>query len=555
MKRPVGVTLRRVSGVFVFALAIIISQFSGMQFVHAVSTDVWTGTAGDGKFSTVTNWQGGVAPVNGDTLSFDATSLTASASLTNDLTNLSVGGINFTGTNSGYYSYTIGGSNLTVTGNISRSGASVNINLNIILGADITIIGGPGFNSSNTIDTQGHSISVQSSGDVCSRLPQLTGSGSLSVAETANSSLSLSAGGTGYTGAIDVTSGTVYVVGPTAIGSASGITVSGAGSLSLVPSADNQTWAVPLTLSGTGSLSVQHDSTVGCMGGPATEVYTANQTGAVTLLSDFKYSGIDNLKVTGTYTDNSHTFSVVSGASGSLILPTGTSTAPIVTNTYSDSQPTVDVNVGYNETDTLDGQRQTVSVANGGTLMGNGTADSIYLYSGGIIAPGHSPGKLTATQTLTLSAGSIYQAQIQNATAGGYDQIQVSDPSRTTGQDVQIDPAAILDVSLYPGYNINKGDKFTIINNLQPSTQLVLGTFSGMPEGAQFTVGGITFSISYVGGDGNDVVLTALSTGAAPKIPNTGARPLKLANPAAVVGLGISAAAILFMLARRRFNS
>ena len=187
--------------------------------------------------------------------------------------------------------------------------------------------------------------------------------------------------------------------------------------------------------------------------------------------------------------------------------------------------------------------------------MGNGTADSINADNGGIIAPGHSPGKLTAVQTLTLGAGSIYQAQIQNATAGGYDQIQVSDPSRTAGNDVNIDPAAILNVSLYTGYSINKGDKFTIINNLQPSSQLVMGTFSGMPEGTQFTVGGITFSISYIGGNGNDVVLTALSTGAAPKIPNTGAQPLKLANPAVMIGLGIGAAAILFMLARRRFNN
>jgi hypothetical protein len=38
----------------------------------------------------------------------------------------------------------------------------------------------------------------------------------------------------------------------------------------------------------------------------------------------------------------------------------------------------------------------------------------------------------------------------------------------------------------------------------------VNGTFAGLPEGALFTQGGITYSISYVGGAGNDVVLTEI---------------------------------------------
>ncbi|MFL5330452.1 MAG: hypothetical protein ACJ8C4_16235, partial [Gemmataceae bacterium] len=37
----------------------------------------------------------------------------------------------------------------------------------------------------------------------------------------------------------------------------------------------------------------------------------------------------------------------------------------------------------------------------------------------------------------------------------------------------------------------------------------VVGTFDGLPEGAVVTFGGVPFTISYVGGDGNDVTLKA----------------------------------------------
>src|SRR5262249_1921413 len=43
-----------------------------------------------------------------------------------------------------------------------------------------------------------------------------------------------------------------------------------------------------------------------------------------------------------------------------------------------------------------------------------------------------------------------------------------------------------------------------------------VGTFNGLPEGAQFTLNNGTvsqlFQITYVGGDGNDIVLTRLNT-------------------------------------------
>src|SRR5439155_13752439 len=48
------------------------------------------------------------------------------------------------------------------------------------------------------------------------------------------------------------------------------------------------------------------------------------------------------------------------------------------------------------------------------------------------------------------------------------------------------------------------------------STDPVNNTFASTPEGASLNISGQQFTISYVGGDGNDVVLTALP------VPGTG---------------------------------
>ena len=52
------------------------------------------------------------------------------------------------------------------------------------------------------------------------------------------------------------------------------------------------------------------------------------------------------------------------------------------------------------------------------------------------------------------------------------------------------------------------GETFTIITN--DGRDAIGGTFSGLPEGASLAINGLTFQISYVGGTGNDVVLTVV---------------------------------------------
>jgi hypothetical protein len=107
---------------------------------------------------------------------------------------------------------------------------------------------------------------------------------------------------------------------------------------------------------------------------------------------------------------------------------------------------------------------------------------------------------------------------------------------------------ATLNTSLYKGYSIKAGDTFTIIDN--QGSGAVTGTFQGLAQGAQFTVDGVTFSITYTGGTGNDVVLTALTSGSAPATPNTGFM-LQLKNPVIVAFLGLLSTAVCVVMMKR----
>ena len=74
------------------------------------------------------------------------------------------------------------------------------------------------------------------------------------------------------------------------------------------------------------------------------------------------------------------------------------------------------------------------------------------------------------------------------------------------GGDVHLD-GATLSATFAAGFVPVPGDSYRIIDN--SSADPVDGTFNGLPEGSTVTIGGSMFRLSYAGGDGNDVVLTA----------------------------------------------
>jgi autotransporter-associated beta strand protein len=153
-----------------------------------------------------------------------------------------------------------------------------------------------------------------------------------------------------------------------------------------------------------------------------------------------------------------------------------------------------------------------VTVNDGGTLGGTGTISGTVttVGTGEIDAGGAAPGggTLQLENTVTLAPTSTFGVQIGGTTPGDgngtYDQI-----TTTGGIDLG---GATLDVTLN-GFTPATNNQFTIIN--KTSAGPVTGTFSyqGDPliQGEQFVVSGTTFQISYTGGDGNDVVLTALT--------------------------------------------
>jgi hypothetical protein len=162
----------------------------------------------------------------------------------------------------------------------------------------------------------------------------------------------------------------------------------------------------------------------------------------------------------------------------------------------------------------------TLTVPSGGTLAGGGTiTDPVTVSPGGTVAPGASPAILS-TGSISFAASATLAAEVNGTTAGPeYDQLNV------TGTVVLDD--ALLDLSF--GYAPLLNDAFTLIKN--DGTDPITGTFLALDEGATFTETDSlsrvnTLRISYVGGDGNDVVVQAIA------VPEP-------AGVAAGVGLGV----------------
>ena len=128
------------------------------------------------------------------------------------------------------------------------------------------------------------------------------------------------------------------------------------------------------------------------------------------------------------------------------------------------------------------------------TLSGTGSVGSLF-------APGQvSPdGGDISTLDATFQAGGGFFPTL-GATASKLN---------VTGT-VQIESTTAMNFNTTSGFAPTAGQVYTIIAN--DGNDAVIGTFANKPEGGFVTqVGNYTFVISYVGGDGNDVTLTAIA--------------------------------------------
>src|SRR5262249_51878037 len=140
-----------------------------------------------------------------------------------------------------------------------------------------------------------------------------------------------------------------------------------------------------------------------------------------------------------------------------------------------------------------------VEVNDGATFAGQGAVrGTLALNAGGTLAPGLiSPGFLT-TGNVVFSAGSTFDGDLNGTTpAVLHDQVAV------TGT-VDLGDAALV---AKLGYAPDANDRLVLISN--DGDDPITGSFKGLPEGARLQIDGKLFRISYRGGDGNDVELTA----------------------------------------------
>ena len=139
----------------------------------------------------------------------------------------------------------------------------------------------------------------------------------------------------------------------------------------------------------------------------------------------------------------------------------------------------------------------------GGDLGGSGTVVNVTSV-GGTIDPANAGGPVVLTTgSLSLDANSTFTTELDGTSPGngisGYGQVVATGPVSLNG--------ATLNVTFGSNYIPKVGAQYTIIKNTSGS---ISGTFAGLPEGSIDDISGYEFEVSYQGGSGQDVVLTAL---------------------------------------------
>jgi fibronectin-binding autotransporter adhesin len=557
--------IKRISS---FCSALLLSASS--MFVIAVpkalaATATWDGgTDSNYNWTDAENWAGDVAPTAGDDLVFPAD--ITNSDTNNDFTaGTSFNSITLSGAATSFSAYSVTGNafviaagiNLTMTG----SNGSLEIDAPLTLSAAQTLSAGDNLlYIDGTLSIGANAITLNSGTGYLSVQGVLSGSGSITKSGT--SSLSLGGDNSSYSGAITVSAGTLYADHANALGTATpGTTVNTAADIYIATCDDSLTIGENLTLTGASSDTAGdfptpklHTSAKGCMGGGgSTESYgffategTVTLSGAITLGSDVTFGSFAKTTTLTGSLSGAFAINLLPGYSGKLVVnassntsskPNGTYTPGTFTKTLSDSQPTSSVNIAGNTEITITGTRGAVTIGSGGVLKGTGTVGNLSVGTGGKLAPGLSPGCIN-TGNLTFISGSTYEFEVGGTTAcTQYDQTKVTGTVDLGNGTL----STVLVNSFTPAAN----QSYMIIEN--DGSDAVTGTFNGLAEGATFTVSGYVFKISYVGGTGNDVVLTVQSV---PATPNTGSG-LMMQNPFVTFALMISLAGGLAFTARR----
>lgn len=518
-----GVSYTKIIGAAsVAAIVGIVALHSPVSAAPASFT--WTGSAGDHKMSTAGNWKEGQVPTEGSKLVFKCVD-GPNENIQNDLT-VALSGLEVKKLDSlpdGKWCARYNIDKMRFTSDAEFTGDHTSIDSKDERKTPKVYITGAITGLSN-LKSNGFDGGFDSKPTI-------------SRFEVANSGCN----SIGYTKASEIIIGENASVSPK---DANSITVKNKGHLE-ISYYGNETSSSKITFENGSMIS----NGIHCQFGGADSNVTTVLSGDITLNGDVEYWLASNvtLKITGklsgpgklvAHKDNEGTV-LVESSNNTSGTPNGQIgyTNEAKTIQLDGNKPDESVIVKKGETVLLNGNRSDVSVREGGVFGGDATVKSLYV--DGVVAPGNSPGKITVLNSFSISETGVYKAEILNK--DHYDQI--------AAHDVYL--YGSLDLTYLAGGVIKKGDTFTIVSN--NGTNPVQGTFKDLPEGAEVTVSGATFKISYVGGDGNDVVLTAQNDSKAPKAPNTGGEKLSVNLIGAIAGV-VSAAALLFVTKRKSLS-
>ena len=378
------------------------------------------------------------------------------------------GAVDFNGVRDATYGFTIAGTGVGGTGALVNTGVTISNGTaqasNITLSADATI-GGSGnwalltnaYNATQ-LDLAGFTLTKSGANTI----------GLVSTTTTA--------------GTVNIASGTLAL----------GVTNGGSG-------VNGSASAFTLDDTSGANLSVVRSSSVGSLAGGGTTGGNVSLAGGTTLTAgalgtDTVYAG------------------VISGSGNLTKDGAGTMTLTATnTNTYTG---TTTVNAGTLLVNGTHNGGSDYSVA-GGILGGTGTINlangESVTSTGGAVAPGDPNAVGGPIGTLTITGNDTDSSTNPNTVEiGGPYNVDVdganNDQLNVMGT-VTLGGSASNTLNITTISAATPGSTIVIINN--DGTDQVMGTFDSLPEGSTVMVGPDSYVISYVGGDGNDVVLFA----------------------------------------------
>ncbi len=203
------------------------------------------------------------------------------------------------------------------------------------------------------------------------------------------------------------------------------------------------------------------------------------------------------LTITGSTTP---TNVLINGGAGTLTLATSTNTtsssgalvlgSPVVINGINSTAGTL--TLSQTGASALTGGTALVTTQN---IAAGGTLSLPLTISSGTVSLQNAT---TLNSSLQLQNNATLSVSLGNGTAGSGGSITVAGDVVLSGNLAVAAPA-----------NLPVGSSFVILN--KTSAGIIAGRFSGQPQGSIISLSGNDFVISYTGGDGNDVTLTALS--------------------------------------------